>query len=93
MRDETDAMTVEHCEDLLVVPALVAELDDLLEVAGQSREEGVEPPTPGEGSAAIGRAGAELVRSGRASAMKRSTSASQSSSFFMWVMKRLTFTA
>src|SRR5690242_3561482 len=33
MRDKADAVPIEQCEDLLVVPALVAELDDLLEVA------------------------------------------------------------
>jgi hypothetical protein len=35
VRDEADAVTVEERQDFLVVPALVTELDDLLEVFGQ----------------------------------------------------------
>src|SRR6476469_9771292 len=43
VRNEPNAMAVQQSQDLLVVPALVAELDDLLEVVGQAGEEGVEP--------------------------------------------------
>ena len=43
MGDEADAVPVEKGEDVLVVPALVAELDDLLEVLRQPGEEGVQP--------------------------------------------------
>ena len=42
MADEADAVAVEELKRLLVVPALVAELDDLLEVPRQPREERVE---------------------------------------------------
>src|SRR5687767_5723350 len=42
MADETDAVAVEELERLLLVPALVAELDDLLEVPRQPGQEGVE---------------------------------------------------
>src|SRR5690349_19646504 len=35
MRDETNAVAIEGHQHVLVVPALVTELDDMLEVAGQ----------------------------------------------------------
>jgi hypothetical protein len=41
MGDETDTVTIEHFHYILVVPALVPELDDVLEVPGKAREEGV----------------------------------------------------
>ncbi len=41
--NEADAVAIEQREDLIVVPAGVAELDDMLEVAGQLLEEIPEP--------------------------------------------------
>ena len=66
----------------------------MLEVRGQALEEGV------EAGQVLVQARRELVEQraerfaeGRAKAMKLASGSSQSSSFFMWVMKRLTLTA
>src|SRR5437868_6036173 len=43
MSNKADAVAVEEHQHLLRIPALVTELDDLLEIRGEPAEESVEP--------------------------------------------------
>ena len=92
--DETDAVAVEQRQYVLVVPALVAELDDLLEVAWAAAEEALQPfEVLMQARRQLVEQGAELVPERPGKLDEAVHLLSQSSSFFMWVMKRLTLTA
>ena len=43
MGNKANAVAVEDLQDVFVVPTVVAELDDLLDVLGHACEEGIQP--------------------------------------------------